>query len=113
MALHPIPKIPKAVCTAEQKIAYNLAFRDYDLYLNEYKRLPMAFQKAELINYAVHKMIEAYKNSFGHTPGKYDIDGIFCALNFGFESYLKSDRHIFTSYSEIGEMFPISNYLNN
>lgn len=47
MTYHKIKNIPLTECTAEQKIAYNLAFMYYDNVLKEYNRLPMQFQKSE------------------------------------------------------------------
>ena len=111
MTYHKIKNIPLTECTAEQKIAYNLSFRYYDLFINEYNRLPMQFQKTGLIMIATRKMIEVYQTEYNYKPGKYDIDSIFCALNAGFENYLKAKHHILSSYKEIGEMFP-ANFLN-
>ena len=110
MKYHKIKNIPLDVCTAEQKIAYNLAFSNYALFEKQYHALPMHFQKRDLISYAVHKMIDMYKCGYDYIDGKYNIDAIFSALNAGFENYLCADYHILTSYKDIGNMFP-ANYL--
>ena len=61
MKYHKIRNVPLNVCTAEQKIAYNLACRYYDLVIKEYNRLPMQFQKTELINKSIQKIMELYR----------------------------------------------------
>lgn len=110
MKYHKIKNVPLDVCTAEQKIAYNLAFSNYALFEKQYHALPMHFQKRDLISYAVHKMIDMYKCGYHYIDGKYNIDAIFSALNAGFENYLCADYHILTNYKDIGNMFP-ANYL--
>lgn len=111
MTYHKIKNIPLTECTAEQKIAYNLSFAYYYNVLEEYNRLPMQFQKSELVYASVRKMLDLYRMGRDYKPGKYNEDAIFCALNAGFENYLKAKYHILSSYKEIGEMFP-ANYLN-
>lgn len=41
MKYHKINGVPLDECTAEQKIAYNLAFMYYENVLKEYNRLPI------------------------------------------------------------------------
>ena len=111
MKYHKIRGVPLDECTAEQKIAYNLAFAYYYNVIQEYNRLTMQFQKSELVSVSVRKMLDLYRMGRDYKPGKYNEDAIFCALNAGFENYLKAKYHILSSYKEIGEMFP-ANYLN-
>ncbi len=111
MTYHKIKNIPLTECTAEQKIAYNLSFAYYYNVLKEYNRLPMQFQKSELVYTSIRKMLDLYRMGRDYKPGKYNEDAIFCALNAGFENYLKAKHHILSSYKEIGEMFP-ANFLN-
>ena len=111
MTYHKIKNIPLTECTAEQKIAYNLSFAYYYNVLEEYNRLPMQFQKSELVYASVRKMLDLYRMGRDYKPGKYNEDAIFCALNSGFENYLKAKYHILSSYKEIGAMFPAI-YLN-
>ena len=106
MKYHKIRNVPLNVCTAEQKIAYNLACRYYDLVIKEYNRLPMQFQKAELIHQVIQKIMELYRCN----KTKYDEDAIFSALNAGLENYINLKYHVLMSYKEIGETFP-ANYL--
>ena len=111
MTYHKIKNIPLTECTAEQKIAYNLSFAYYYNVLKEYNRLPMQFQKSELVYTSIRKMLDLYRMGRDYKPGKYNEDAIFCALNAGFENYLKAKYHILSSYKEIGAMFPAI-YLN-
>ena len=111
MKYHKIRGVPLDECTAEQKIAYNLAFAHYYNVIQEYNRLPMQFQKSDVVSASVRKMLDLYRMGRDYKPGKYNEDAIFCALNAGFENYLKAKYHILSSYKEIGAMFP-ANYLN-
>ena len=77
---HKIPNVALEVCTAEQKIAYNLAFAYGDLYRKEYHRMPMQFQKAEVITAAARKMSELYRMGYDYKPGKFNEDMIHSAL---------------------------------
>lgn len=101
MKYHKIRNVDLTVCTAEQKIAYNLAwqYRDYVL-SGKFSSYAEAAQ--ELSN--IYKRTEK-------KPGQYDIDSIFCALNAGLEEYCKRP-FIACSYSEVGKAFP-AHYLNN
>lgn len=90
--------IDKKVCTAEQMVAYNLAFRYRDIIKKAYDKMPMEFQKSEVIMQATRKLSNQVK--------KYNKDAVFCALNVGLKNYINSEYAILSSYSEIGEMFP-------
>lgn len=105
MKYHKIRNVDIHVCTAEQKIAYNLAVREYQQYILAYDRASRMGQ-LNIISDAIHSMIDSYCNSYDYNPNKYDIDAIFCALYAGFESYLTAPYHILSSYEEIGKMFP-------
>ena len=105
MKYHKIKNIPLEVCTAEQKIAYNLASSYSDLFVKKYHNMPCQFQKSELIHNAVCKMLEWYQSSYNFS-NKYNIDAIFSALNAGLENYFNAKHSILSSYVEIGKMFP-------
>ena len=108
---HKIPKVALEVCTAEQKIAYNLAFSHGDLYRKEFYRMPMQFQKEEIITTAARRMIELYRLGYDYKPGKYNEDMIFSALVAGLESYFNFNKSgVVASYEDIGKIFP-ANYL--
>lgn len=106
MKYHKIKNIPLTVCTAEQKIAYNLAFSWREVVKRNYGEMPCAFQKSDVLHQFIHMMIKGYKSAYDYKPGRYDIDAIFCALNAGMEKYINSEYSILNSYEEIGKMFP-------
>ena len=109
MKYHKIRNVEMNVCTAEQKIAYNLAFMWHDTIKRVYNANETAGNKRACITDAVHKIIELYQQGYDYKPNKYDIDAIFCALMYGLEDYIKNDFEILTSYEQIGKMFP-ANY---
>ena len=89
MKFHKIIHVDKAVCTAEQKIAYNFAFADYDWVVRSKIKLPEYLEN-------VRKRIER----------DYNVDMIIHCLGEGFEAYCQRDVHVLGSYKEIGEAFP-------
>lgn len=109
MTYHKIRNIEKNICTAEQKIAYNLAFSWRNFVKRVYNANDTAMNKNACITDAVHTMIECYQQGYDYKPNKYDIDAIFCALMYGLEDYINRDIEILTSYEEIGKAFP-ANY---
>ena len=110
MKYHKIRNIPLTVCTAEQKIAYNLAFSNSHIFKKEFDRMPCAFQKSEVAAAAVRFCMKQW--GYSESVNKYDIDAIFSALNAGMEDYIKNNCPIFASYENIGKAFPVY-YLKN
>lgn len=106
---HKIRNVPLEVCTAEQKIAYNLAWSNIDIIKKSYDRCMTGTQKSDVVLEAVNMCIRHWKNSYSH-ENKYNIDAIFSALMAGMEKYINTKYHILLSYDEIGKMFP-ANYL--
>ena len=104
MKYHKMKNIPLEVCTAEQKIAYNLAWYYGKNFIKKYKSAPCAFQKDEVLQETVQFLMHLY-NTDNETKGKYDIDAIFCALNAGIKKFFDSNGPILSGYEEIGEMF--------
>lgn len=105
MKYHNIPGIKKTVCTAEQKIAYNLAFRAYIRYGDAWKAQGENITAAEKSR-AAHEIIKNEMREYGYTDtGKYNVDAIFAALNAGLEKYL-DNPFIASSYEKIGAAFP-------
>ena len=95
MKFHKIRGIEKSVCTAEQKIAYNYAFADYEWAMKSDMELWQYLDKVANRIKANEKIMK-----------KYDIDAIIHCLRQGFINFCKSKYHILTSYEEIGKMFP-------
>lgn len=107
MKYHKIPKVDKSVCTAEQMIAYNIAFRLHISYADQFKKVNAVNPGAARADCADLAMegLKNYKAAYSYKPGKYDEDAIFSALLAGLYDYL-SDFHIFSSYEDIGRAFP-------
>ena len=107
MKYHKIPNVEKSVCTAEQKIAYNIAFQLYISYADQFKKVNAVNSGAARADCddLARKGLEWYKMAYSYKPGKYDEDAIFSALLAGLYDYL-SDSHIFTNYEDIGRAFP-------
>lgn len=107
--LHKIRNIPRDVCTAEQKIAYNLAFGCHISYQSEFDRVKAAGSAAAIsegVSRMIFQALRDYQNAYTYTPGKYDLDAISHALHCGLLQYMNRPR-IFTSYADIGNAFPI------
>lgn len=107
MKYHKIPKVEKTVCTAEQMIAYNIAFRLHISYADQFKKVNSVNQGGARADCAglAREGLKWYRMSYSYKPGKYDEDAIFSALLAGLYNYL-SDFHIFSSYESIGRAFP-------
>lgn len=97
MKYHKIRGVELSVCTSEQKIAYNLAFANYDIVIHSDRFANWADAAQWIVN--------LYKSSYTYDQNKFDIDAIFCALNAGLESYCKKP-FIASTYEEIGNAFP-------
>lgn len=95
MKYHKIKGVDKSVCTAEQKIAYNLAFANREYVIRA------GYDTAT----AANKIVELYKSGYDYKPGKYDIDAIFSALLAGLKNYCERP-FIATDYETIGKAFP-------
>lgn len=107
MNYHKIPKVEKSICTAEQKIAYNIAFRLHIAYADQFEKINSVNPGGARAKCAelAKEGLNYYKMSYTYKPGKYDEDAIFSALLAGLYDYL-SDYHIFSSYKDIGQAFP-------
>lgn len=107
MKYHKIQNVEKSVCTAEQMIAYNIAFRLHISYADEFKKVNAVNQgeaRADCVDLA-REGLKWYRMSYSYNPGKYDEDAIFSALLAGLYDYLSNFR-IFSSYEDIGKAFP-------
>jgi hypothetical protein len=104
MKYHGIGGVNKTVCTAEQKIAYNLAWSYKDLLIPKYNKAVWGFEKNIIIRDSVRYLTEQFSKNY---PGsKYDIDSIYCCLGAGLEEYYKNGGKILWSYEDIGSAFP-------
>ena len=103
MSLHKIRGVDKAVCSAEQKIAYNIAWR-----IGGDCRYNWSAFSAEDERGAVEDYRRAWLRDYPSAARKYDTDAIFAALASGLHDYLTSGGRIMTSYAEVGRAFPIA-----
>lgn len=103
MSLHKIRGVDKAVCSAEQKIAYNIAWR-----IAEDIRYNWSAFSAEDERGAVEDYRRAWLRDHPQEAQKYDTGAIFAALASGLHDYLTAGGRIMTSYAEIGRAFLIA-----
>lgn len=92
MTFRKIPNVEKAVCTAEQMIAYNFAFRYRDFDGN-----------AELFD-----LLRVVINDIKENPKmmkRYDIDSIIHCLRNGYIEYRKNYPAILSDHKTIGKVF--------
>lgn len=104
MKYHKIKNIPLDVCTAEQKIAYELAFRIHvgagDIYNAALKR--SAICADEVLRKRLKIQFDSWLELYG---GKFNDDAIYSCLLAGLADYLEKP-FIATGYEEIGKAFP-------
>ena len=93
MKYHKIRGIPLTVCTAEQKIAYNISFANYDWIRVQQKDWRKELQTI-CLRYATDPKF-----------ARYDMDLVYSALLAGFKQYAHYP-FIATSYEQIGKAFP-------
>lgn len=98
--------VDKTICTAEQKIAYNLAFRLHISYQDNYNVLDSGFAKSQAIVDMVNYAIKSYCHACDYVPCMYNLDAIKAALHAGLQAYLDKNGPVAGSYEEIGKMFP-------
>lgn len=102
MTLHKIPRVDKSTCAAEQKIAYNIAFRI---------GIDCRYNWDEISAAAETAAIEDYKNAwlrdYPRDAQKYDTGAIFCALRAGLHDYLRGGCRLLSSFEAIGQAFPV------
>lgn len=98
-----IPGVKKTVCTAEQKIAYELAWRYKDQIKAAYEKCAWGCDKCGVIRTAVLELTRAFERE--HPTHKYNVDAIYCSLG-SLEEYINGGGKILWSYKEIGEAFP-------
>ena len=113
MNYHGIRGVKKEVCTAEQKVAYNLVFSNSDIYSTAFKKI-CATGTGVYISNAItdlaNQFMSFFRNSYSYVPDKFDEDAIFSALMAGLKDYMLNP-FIATSYAQIGQAFPAL-YLN-
>lgn len=110
MKYHKIRGVDKSTCTAEQKIAYNMAWYIWNDCRYNWTDCRTRIDWSEQENAAIWDYTDNWQRNYAEKNKKYDIDSIFCALRAGLHDYLTGSVHVFTSYQDIGEAFP-ANYM--
>lgn len=106
MIYHKIRGIDKNICTAEQKLAYNIAFRiSIDARYN-WAQDASAAARSAAEHSATADYLLIWTRDHADAARKYNTDAIFCALRAGLHDYLISGAPIATSYDQVGRMFP-------
>lgn len=106
MTYHKIRNVEKSVCTAEQVIAYKIAFRIWINRGGDIAALPTASAQDD----AEKRLVKLYISDLIKQGSRYNLDAVFCALNAGLHDYLFGDHHAMISYYDVGRAFP-ANYL--
>lgn len=89
MKTHKIRGVDKSVCTAEQKIAYNIAF----CYLN-------------INGFSADGALNVWRGSAQAAEGRYNAEAVEAALRAGADAY-RAKPFIACRYEQIGEAFPL------
>ena len=107
MNYHKIPNVELTVCTAEQKVAYNLAAGHCALLKKEFDPVNAANPGAARNDCArlSHWLMDLYRKGYSYRPGRYDEDAIFSALAAGLYDFL-CNPFIAGCYESIGKAFP-------
>lgn len=107
MKYHKIKNIPLEICTAEAKIAYNVALINIDDIKAVYDKCTCNLQKADVIREGVKICMNnlLLSSEYEKINKKYNIDLIQCCLNAGLETYINTKYHILSSYAECGKIF--------
>lgn len=104
MKYHKLPGIDKAVCTCEQKIAYNLAFRAHINYWRDWDSVKGLDEVSRA--WGVEALVEKIMLDYDVADvKKYDREAVKTSLSAGLAKYL--DRFFVAgSYEQIGRAFP-------
>ena len=107
MKYHKIRGVDKSVCTAEQMVAYNIAFRLHITYQDDFDQVNACNPggaRSDCVK-LTHDGLRQFQMAYGYKPGKFDEDAIFCALNAGLYNYL-CKPFIASDYETVGMAFP-------
>lgn len=107
MKYHKIRGVDKSICTAEQMVAYNIAFRLHITYQDDFDRVNACNPggaRSDCVK-LTHDGLKQFQMAYDYKPGKFDEDAIFCALNAGLYNYL-CKPFIASDYAKVGEAFP-------
>lgn len=103
-----IRNVPKNVCTAEEKLAYNIAFRIEIGYGDLIRKLKAQKKARIIISNFIWNLIRKYLNWYKEDcpNSKYNIDAVQVSLMRNLENYI-DEYFIASDYETIGERFRI------
>lgn len=99
---HKIRGVDKTVCTVEQRLAYELAFRARINYSTAWEKLPTATAKHTAVTEIITRQTKILVNECHRV---FDLDGTISALHAGIYEYMENP-FIATSLEQIGKAFP-------
>ena len=105
---HKIPNVDKSICTAEAKIAYNMAFR---IGLGKHRGwgdIPKWEGSPRFVQFEWEAaQIEFELNSWKRTEpnSRYNVDAIQSCLRAGLHEYLTRGCPVFSDYEDVGKCF--------
>ena len=104
MKLKKIYGVPLDVCSGEQKVASNYAWRYKDILRRKYET---AKSKSGFINKAASDIADEFIRVYPES--KINSEGVRLALIGGLEQFITGGGSgIFTSYEEVGRAFPLA-----
>lgn len=109
MKYHKIHNVPLKVCTAEQMVAYNIAFAVHINYQDKYDKAKAisSICADDVVRDIILMEVQNFKKGMeeGRYKKNFDIDAIQACLNAGLVNYLD---HFFiaTEYEQVGKAFP-------
>ena len=104
MKLKKIYGVPLDVCSGEQKIASNYAWRYRDILRRNYET---AKSKSDFIDKWASDIADEFKEDYPES--KINSEGVRLALIGGLEQFITGGGSgIFTSYEEVGRAFPLA-----
>ena len=112
---HKIRNVPKEVCTAEQMIAYNMAWRAHISFQDDYDRAKTisAICVDDVVQQAIAYHLMVWERDYCSPDGshykksnaKLNIDAIKACLQAGMKGYF--EKHFIASdYDRVGKAFP-------
>ncbi len=100
---HKIGNVEKDVCSQEQKIAYNIAFRCYINYSDEWENTK---DRNGFLEDIINFYIECFNRNYAKTAKRLNMDTVKQALWSGLANYMDKS-FIACDYPEVGKAFPI------
>lgn len=109
MKYHKILNVAMDVCTAEQMVAYNIAFAVHINYQDKYDKAKAisSICADDIVRDIILMEVQNFKKGMeeGRYKKSFDLDAIQACLNAGIADYLDKP-FIATLYEQVGKAFP-------